>query len=97
MSTADQVALWGALLKHPAWQELEKMCDERTSSLGSQLLTPARNMEETSDQNVVRGEIMGVHYMIGLPQTMWEEAQRMLKLERGVDGDEPKVEQPNVP
>lgn len=97
MSLSDQVALWGALLKHPAWQELEKMCDERTSGLASELLKPALNMEDTSRQNVNRGEIMGVHYMIGLPHTMWEEAQRALKQEKGVEDDEPEVDAPSVP
>lgn len=97
MSTADQVALWGALLKHPAWRALEELCDGHVSSVAGQVLQPARTTEDSLMHNVQRGEIMGVHYVLGLPQTMWEQAQRALAEERGVDGDEPEVEQSNVP
>jgi hypothetical protein len=75
LNAQESMRLWGALMKHPAWQELEKLCDEHVTALAGTALQTIRNEEELALHNAAAGQIQGVHHVLGLPKTMVELAQ----------------------
>jgi hypothetical protein len=96
MTPSERIVMWSSLMKHPAWKELEAMCDEHVSLLAQNVLNPALCVEDSLRQNVERGEVKGVGYVLSIPQAEVENAQMDLRRAKG-DDDESVDEQPNVP
>ena len=90
MSKREEKRLWESLMAHPGWKLLESIADARCGNLASDVCRPMLEVAEALERNAKSGEIMGIHWVLLLPQQQAEMIDEDLKRmeAQGVGEDE---------